>query len=829
MRIRRQAVQTHSSPQGTSAENSSNGTLCTLAAAAEQSDSSIRLHDSLNMDIGIEDLSMIFSASKLRTSVNWLDKLRAAKGFPTCSNDLDVERVISSRACLTKEAQWSCREECDSACVKQDVTLGVDSVGFASNDTGHQSYRVSLNASCQTSPCDIKKSQSCNSGVAEVESLSAHTSREYSFSTLHLTEFSGNNGIIGTETSRKEFVTGVGSNRQNSAKQSVSNVVQPSLPEDGDIKNNLSQVYFDILTDLFCMDSRSTASVPQTLLKKHQRKQEKPKGCSGFGSQDTTRTLDPLGSLPTCKVDTRNTCAIDSDNPTSQSEVVTTVKDVDIPNSPPEAAQVEATFSDSEKGLEKSSEFDSKKKDVKSDEVRKNDLFIIDTSIPGWRTEKIIFKKGNRWRVRSKGGYVPMYGTNSESMRKDAKQQLKGLSSGASEVEAAKAKKQPESENNGKTSQTICDSSIECLNSVDYLPGVWNIAPRTRVRSSRKRRKITPAADEPFNGVSGATCTDSELLRTPSVSSSRPSSSRGLAKHSAAVASDHPASQPKEGLVYSIYQVFMQAGKSGLTPREAVSRILEQGLPGLHEGGVVPRVEVLKIVSNSPYFMPLEESKYILCSALVDDEDSKAHSKQGTPDDVPAGEQKDNSNECNQENSKSVKQYGMSQYWAACAAIRRARTGTTRRKPSFGSYFFHSQLCESHEEISDLTNKKRLKSVKQDVTGLGNPCNRSDGKGWHCPLRAKVGYLLCDHHLDRLRTRVKSQLKSKMLSITKGSRGERKRVLTGSWMVKKVVERSHTGRPSHKSSCFPCIMDEVDNFPLPIATEEVSGGRFCQT
>ncbi|MCO5590847.1 hypothetical protein L7F22_044822 [Adiantum nelumboides] len=334
---------------------------------------------------------------------------------------------------------------------------------------------------------------------------------------------------------------------------------------------------------------------------------------------------------------------------------------------------------------------------------------------------------------------------------------------------------------------------------------IWNVAPHTHIRSSRKRRKTTLAA-EPSKIVAEAVCPDSEPV-----------------KKSMAFAPDHPANQPKEGLVYSIYQVFMQAGKSGLTSREAVSRILEQGLPGLHEGGVVPRVEVLKIVSNSPYFMALEESKYILCSVLIGEEDLKADSKQDTQKSSENGEQIDSKNGINcADNVKPAKQHGMSQYLAACAAIRRARTGTTRRKPSLGSYVLNSTMHETQEEIAYLANKKRLKSVKQDATGLGNPCNRSDGKGWHCPLRAKVGYLLCDHHLDRLRTRVKSHIKSKMLSITK-AKEERKRILTGSWVVKKVVERSRTGRPSHIS----LGLNVQDNFPAHTAPR-LSSSKFSQ-
>jgi len=57
---------------------------------------------------------------------------------------------------------------------------------------------------------------------------------------------------------------------------------------------------------------------------------------------------------------------------------------------------------------------------------------------------------------------------------------------------------------------------------------------------------------------------------------------------------------------------------------------------------------------------------------------------------------------------------------------------------------------------------KKLKYMKQENVGqLGNQCNRTDGKGWVCPLLAKPGYQLCDHHLDKLRCKPGSRSKKK--------------------------------------------------------------------
>ncbi|KAI5061070.1 hypothetical protein GOP47_0023575 [Adiantum capillus-veneris] len=811
MRIRRQP-QPPSATQVSRAENSSNGSLSS-SAVAEPKTSPVPERDIENvLHASIEDLSMIYSASKFRASVNWLDRLRVAKGFPVDHN-LGVDEVLSSRACSPEETQ-RCRLEQDGPpCPEQESNIGVDTAG----GTDNRRCRIPESSSCGTSVSDIRhakaapKSLSCSNGATEVESLHSHTLVEHP--SMPLQDVSCDHGVTQVNTPCSQslehppsllvIATGNNTARRSAVsrdKCSRSTVIQRSSCQDGGIETALSQLYFNMFADLFCMESCGTNSLIQADAKRRQRKQEKPKVCSTFADLDPPSAAGPSMQLQTCEFDTYPTDAIASVNPTGESEVAAQPK-TDVPSSSPEVQGAEPTLSQLKKAPNNVSTAELKKKrNVDLDGVSKNDLFIIDTSLPGWRTEKLIFRKGNGWRIRSKGTILPVKGASTDSVLKDTKKQVKVSLSSSSKVEATKEQKQRESDTCIEKTQKV-DVNHEQVPNADHVARIWNIAPHTHIRSSRKRRKTT-LATEPSNAISESAYTDPEPVKK----------SRGFAP-------DHPANQPKEGLVYSIYQVFMQAGKSGLTPREAVSRILEQGLPGLHEGGVVPRVEVLKIVSNSPYFMPLEESKYILCSALVGDEDPKVDSKQ----DRQNGEQKDSENGFNcVDNGKPSKQHGMSQYWAACAAIRRARTGTTRRKPSLESYFLNTSTHETQEEIAYLANKKRLKSVKQDVTGLGNPCNRSDGKGWHCPLRAKVGYLLCDHHLDRLRTRVKSHIKSKMLSITK-SKEERKRVITGSWVVKKVVERSRTGRPSQVS----LGTDVQDNFPVHTAPG-LSGSKFSQ-
>lgn len=751
---------------------------------------------------------MIYSASKFRASVNWLDRLRAAKGFPVDSHP-HIEEFLSSRACSPEETQCYHLEQDDVTCLKH------KNVAMVEDGVDDMRDRVAETFSCETLDSNIlntalpPQALSCNNGSARAES---RHSRSHSQSL-------GKQKSLASAESNIAGPKATLSPNLNKGARSRSPGIRSSFCQDSNAEASLSQLYFNMFADLFCMDTCSANSLLPADEKKRQRKQEKPKVCSTFADLDPPCAVVTSSQIQTCEFDTQASCPLDSGNPTSQSEVVAVVK-MDMPSPSPEVDGLEKTLVQQKKTINKVSTDASKKKDdMELEKGPMNELFVIDTSFPGWKAKKFIIRKGNGWRIRDKGVSAPVKGSSTECTVKEMKKQPGTPPTSNMKNESTKVPRQSEPSTCKEKIKKDATKSGECPRSTEHVARLWSTAPHTHIRSSRKRRKTTLPEEEAPKEMPEA---PKEMPETTSTKVEPSEKSTAFAcdhpAHQQIFASDHPANQPKEGIVYSIYQVFMQAGKSGLTPREAVSRILEQGLPGLHEGGVVPRVEVLKIVSNSPYFMPLEESKYILCSALVGDEDLTAGGKQSTKN----SEQNDNDNGYNSlDNVKSAKQHGMSQYWAACAAIRRARTGKTRRKPSLGSYFLNTSTSEeAHNEIGILSTKKRLKSVKQDVTGLGNPCNRSDGKGWHCPLRAKVGYLLCDHHLDRLRTRVKSHIKSKMLSITKASKDERKRILSGSWMVKKVVERSRIGRPAHVSFG----LDSQEKFP--VNASEVSGSRF---
>jgi len=87
---------------------------------------------------------------------------------------------------------------------------------------------------------------------------------------------------------------------------------------------------------------------------------------------------------------------------------------------------------------------------------------------------------------------------------------------------------------------------------------------------------------------------------------------------------------------------------------------------------VVPRVEVARILRTSPYFMQLEESKFVLCSAIIGNEGQNLCS----PVNLLESKEEAVADELHEEDNIAMKekQSGSWQYLAALAAIRRART-----------------------------------------------------------------------------------------------------------------------------------------------------------
>ncbi|KAG0559912.1 hypothetical protein KC19_10G138600 [Ceratodon purpureus] len=220
---------------------------------------------------------------------------------------------------------------------------------------------------------------------------------------------------------------------------------------------------------------------------------------------------------------------------------------------------------------------------------------------------------------------------------------------------------------------------------------------------------------------------------------------------------DHPAQQMKDSLAFSLYTVLLRAGKAGLTAREAMSDIMEQRLAGVEEGAVQSSRRIAKLLRNSPYYMEVGEGKFALCTAVIDSEQDIA-CEESLPD-LQEENSQQTSRSGKERPSESSTEDGSKSLAGSedkAPAIRRKRKRTVR------------EASEAETEVRSKPLRtgrpKKLKYMKQEnAENLGNQCNRTDGKGWVCPLLAKPGYQLCDHHLDKLRCKPGSRSKKKKL------------------------------------------------------------------
>nr|XP_024393006.1 uncharacterized protein LOC112290679 isoform X2 [Physcomitrium patens] len=212
---------------------------------------------------------------------------------------------------------------------------------------------------------------------------------------------------------------------------------------------------------------------------------------------------------------------------------------------------------------------------------------------------------------------------------------------------------------------------------------------------------------------------------------------------------DHPSLQRRENIMFSVYTVCLRAGRAGLTPREIMSEIRKQGLAGLEGGAAQSSKHIANLLRNSPYYMELGEGKFALCSSVIDVEQDITD--QGSPierDSLPS------------RNSEETEfSTGDELHTSTGSEDNVPKTGRKRKRAVLGA---SQPETEVKIRPGRIGRPKKLKYIKQEnAETLGNQCHRNDGKGWVCPLLAKPGYQLCDHHLDKLRCKPGTRSKSK--------------------------------------------------------------------
>ncbi|KAH9537056.1 hypothetical protein CY35_16G032000 [Sphagnum magellanicum] len=181
---------------------------------------------------------------------------------------------------------------------------------------------------------------------------------------------------------------------------------------------------------------------------------------------------------------------------------------------------------------------------------------------------------------------------------------------------------------------------------------------------------------------------------------------------------DHPLNHSKESLLHAVYKVFLQAGKAGLTAREAASRVVEQGFPGHHQGGVMGRVEVGKLLRSSPFFMELEEGRFALFSAIIGgNEESLA--KTGAEAEAQA-QKTEVSAEAQAQAPKKARPKGR---WTGKPPLFKVQVEDVPMDINAES----EESCLETRVLQQSKNRRRLIQLTQEGDiELGDQCNRTD-------------------------------------------------------------------------------------------------------
>lgn len=230
-------------------------------------------------------------------------------------------------------------------------------------------------------------------------------------------------------------------------------------------------------------------------------------------------------------------------------------------------------------------------------------------------------------------------------------------------------------------------------------------------------------------------------------------------------------------LIETLHHVCSASGNAGLTAREAVARINEQGLPGLcTEGGERLIVQVAKAFRNCAVFIQREErgryfvkdaSRYIMHRNFPIKEDSNY----GVSDKAV------NSSIGMMEAARQLQNLQKSH-----SKLQSSSSGMLV-KPSrrFGSSApDSSRRTQQNGETGHRNLGKRVRAtvVSGRVSGFNKKaspavvdqsqpqCNRDDGKGWRCSRPAEAGFALCNYHRDQIR-RAEMRRKSAKAKIGK--------------------------------------------------------------
>jgi hypothetical protein len=248
--------------------------------------------------------------------------------------------------------------------------------------------------------------------------------------------------------------------------------------------------------------------------------------------------------------------------------------------------------------------------------------------------------------------------------------------------------------------------------------------------------------------------------------------------------SKNPGKNSKDALIHSIFSIFESYGEDGLSASEVVKTMLEQGFPGLKEGGARHTVQVANVLRSSSSFISVGDKRYLLCSTLEQKSDLPEIKLPGS-----CQIQETSILAKSEDDDSSALQRGKQ----AGSSSRSKEVVDTNVSSSAKKVEVHdgelldgmndSTNCDEGLEEAAAggaqeveTKKVRRRGPLSSQKGKGSiQCKRYDGRGWRCSRLTEPGYSLCVHHQDLINKRAAKLKEAQTLSRTTSSPADRAR------------------------------------------------------
>lgn len=208
-------------------------------------------------------------------------------------------------------------------------------------------------------------------------------------------------------------------------------------------------------------------------------------------------------------------------------------------------------------------------------------------------------------------------------------------------------------------------------------------------------------------------------------------------------------------LLQSLKRVCAASQSTGLTAKEAVAKIQEQGLPGLIDGGERLIVQVAKAFRSSSEFVEREERGRYFAQESIDLNDWKNSQRADDTDEEVAVDDVDF--ETVIEAAKQLQKLQEQINIEPVEDLSNQHSEENRWSSALRGKSSSGRIGKVEAPASTVSQKPSDESAPR--------CNRDDGKGWRCVRLAESGFSLCKYHRDQIRRaeirRRKARSKSK--------------------------------------------------------------------